>query len=145
MIFSTLEIFNGVLLGRFLQNKKCVGNVHVLRQECSKGIYHFLHLSTIIVTIKKTVTIIVDNCTLIVKMVDSCTIVIVVVLIIPLSKNSDLIHERCLHFCFAKIDQATRHWKSRSGKNHKLIDLEEDCCLILFAFCSLKGEFIFDH
>jgi hypothetical protein len=30
------------------------------------------------VTIKKTVTIIVDNCTLIVKMVDSCTIVLVV-------------------------------------------------------------------
>ncbi len=45
-------------------------------------------------TIKKTVTIIVDNCTLIVKMVDSCTIVIVlasplpgILIIIPLARK----------------------------------------------------------
>jgi hypothetical protein len=49
--FSTLEIFNSVLLGRFLQNK-CEGNVHVSSQNSYglKGGKHVIHHQSDFVT-----------------------------------------------------------------------------------------------
>ncbi len=55
-------------------------------------------LSTIIVTIKKAVTIIIDNCTLIVKMVDSCTIVLVVAS--PLANTNGFLRDNHIFFIY---------------------------------------------